>query len=357
MESEAAKASQVWQPDPEWQHTRQRATQAAQQLRIGRATIYPASIQAALAKDGLPPGVAVAEAEFPSPFDAKAPKTRGALTTGLIQAMIEILSSAAPEDDQTKGLPTPSSLTSPEPTATGRIITYDGLLQALVSKLKWLQPFFIGVRSAERLFSNIVQEEQVQATIRRQIIDEPLYQTEALLKRLLDRRNGEGPETWLNLGIVYAAQNNYTKSIAALEQAIEQKEAGTPELCHEARYHLGRVLTLSAATPAPPAASMGYGEARTGDLDRAVSYLRDATQGAPDNAAAYYYLGLAIRTRVEQEQLVEVEQAWNKYLALGAPLGQRDEVNGFLKSLRSSGLGTGAGFATGPMISGGTGAG
>ena len=360
LQSTGAKASPDWQPDPDWLHARQRMAQAAQLLRIGRATIYPASLQAALAKDGLPPGVAIAEAEFPSPFDAKAIKTRGALTTGLIQAMLEILSGAVATAGETTALPTPTSLTSQDPpaaTETERVITYEGLTQALTPKLKWLQPIFVGIRAAERLFSNIVQEEQVQATIRSQIIDEPLRQTEALLKRLLDRRNGEDPEAWLNLGIVYAAQNSYVKSIAALEQAIEQKEAGSPELCHQARYHLGRVLTLSAALPTPSAPPVGYGEARPGDLDRAVSQLRDATLGAPDNAAAFYYLGLAIRTRVEQEQLVEVEQAWHKYLALGAPLGQRDEVRGFLKSLRSSGLGTGAGFATGPMIGGGTGAG
>jgi len=356
----AANASDDWQPDNEWKHARQRTAQAAQLLRIGRATIYPASIQAALVKDGLPSGVAVAEAEFPSPFDGKAVKTRGALTTGLIQAMLETLSGGATADGRSVPLPTPSSLTSkapPSATETEPVITYEGLTKTLASKLKWLQPLFVSVQPAERLFSNIVQEEQVQATIRRQISDEPLRQTEELLKRLLDRRSGEEPEAWLNLGIVYAAQNDYGKSIAALEQAIEQKEAGSPELCHQARYHLGRVLTLSAALPAQPIGPVGYGVARTGDLDRAVSQLRDATQGAPDNAAAYYYLGLAIRTRVEQEQLVEVEQAWHKYLALGAPLGRRDEVRGFLASLRSSELGTGAGFAAGPLLGGGTGMG
>ena len=346
------KASHDWQPDPEWEHTRQRSMQAAQLLRIGRSTIYPSSIQAALIKEGLPRGVAVAEAEFPSPFDGKAVKTRGVLTTGLIQAMLEILSGATTEADQPPRLSTPTGLNSKASAVAiegERVITYEGLIQGVAPKLKWLQPLFVGIQPTERLFSNIVQEEQVQATIRRQIIDEPLRQTEELLKRLLDRRNGEDPEAWLNLGIVYAGQNSYVKSIAALEQAIEQKEAGPPELCHQARYHLGRVLTLSAALPTPSAPPVGYGEARPGDLDRAVSELRHAIKGAPDNAAAYYYLGLAIRTRVEQEQLVEVEQAWNRYLALGAPHGQRDAVRDFLASLRSSRLGTGSGFAAGPL--------
>jgi tetratricopeptide (TPR) repeat protein len=184
-----------------------------------------------------------------------------------------------------------------------------------------------------------------------------LRETEELLKRLLDRRNGKGAESWLDLGVVLAAQNRFAQSIAALEKAIDQRESAPPDICHEARYHLGRVLTLTAQPTAPSAAPMGYGAPNTGDLDRAVSQLRDATLGDPKNAAAHYYLGLAIRTRVEQEQLVEAERAWKEYLDLGAPQGHKEEVGEFLESRRAFGLGTGPGWATGPSTVGGTGPG
>ncbi|MFZ1630893.1 MAG: hypothetical protein WAV70_18445, partial [Anaerolineae bacterium] len=84
--------------------------------------------------------------------------------------------------------------------------------------------------------------------------------------------------------------------------------------------------------------------ASTGDLDRAVSELREAVKGGYDDAAPYYYLGLAIRTRIEREQLVEAEKAWRTYLDKGASLGHRDEVQAFLESRRTIGTGTGSGW-------------
>jgi uncharacterized caspase-like protein len=336
-----------WQPDAGWQQIREQMEKPLKRLQIGRATLYPASIQAAFAENSLPPGVAVAEAEFVSPFDSKSPKICGALTSSLIHALIEMVEGQAPS------LPL-----APAPSIDREQgITYEDLLQSLRRKLKWLQPFFVGSRQAERLFSNVVQEEQVQAAIQDQMVGRLLRETEELIKRLLDRRNGQGAESWLDLGVVLAAQNRSAPGIAALEKAIDQRESAPPEICHEARYYLGRVLTQATQTATPSTATVDYGAPRTGDLDRAVSQLRDATLGDPTNAAAHYYLGLAIRTRVEQEQLVEAERAWRTYLDMGAPQGHKVEVREFLESRRAYSLGTGSGWATGPSTGGGTGRG
>lgn len=335
-----------WKPDPDWVRVRQQTEEAVKALRIGRATLYPASIQAAFTITSLPPGVAVAEAEFPSPFGDRTPKLRGALTTGLIQAVVEVLSDRRTRSER-PAVDAQTQLANAE-----TAITYADLLASVEQKLKWLQPVFVGARASERLFSNLVQEEQVQALIRSQVIDAPLRQTEELLKRLLERRNGQGMEAWLNLGIVHAAQNNLNKSIDALETAVKQGERGDPELLYEARYHLGRVLTLLALAPASSSRPPGNSEQRAGDLDRAASELRAATKGDPDNAAAHYFLGLAIRTRVEQEQLVEAERAWQTYLDLGAPLGHKDQVQEFIEARHSFGLGTGSGWSAAPAAAG-----
>jgi len=83
----------------------------------------------------------------------------------------------------------------------------------------------------------------------------------------------------------------------------------------EAHYWLGRVLYESKKDPA-----------------RAVSELRLATQESPDNIAAHYYLGKALRALVEQEILTEAERAYRTYLNAGSPLGQQEEVQEFLRS-------------------------
>ena len=255
----------AWAPDSSWQYSRQQTEQAVRSLQIGRATLYPASIQAVFTQESLPPGAAVAEAEFSSPLDdaSDTRALRGVLTTKLIEAIGAIVAGGSTHIDPiaSYGPAQPGPIETP--------VTYARLLETLAQKLKWLQPLFLGARPAERLFSNVVQEELVQETIRRQVFDAPLRETEEILKRLLDRRNGEGMEAWLNLGIVYAAQNDFERGIAALQKAIDQSGEATPELIHEAHYHLGRVLTLSAL--APRAATPGNGEPRALTLDQAAS--------------------------------------------------------------------------------------
>jgi cytochrome c-type biogenesis protein CcmH/NrfG len=89
-------------------------------------------------------------------------------------------------------------------------------------------------------------------------------------------------------------------------------------LLAEATFHLGRVLFVGEIS-----------------LDSAVSELTEAVRLDPDNVAAYYYLGQAIRTQVERNILKRAEDALRTYLSRGAPLGHEDEVREFLGSRKS----------------------
>jgi tetratricopeptide (TPR) repeat protein len=146
------------------------------------------------------------------------------------------------------------------------------------------------------------------------LLDTPrLKESIAILARSIERRNGLYPEGLLNLGIAYDALGQDIKSIEALERAVIQ---GDETLTTEARYHLGRVLYKSQT-----------------NLPRAVDELRRATQADPGNIKAYFYLGQAIRALVDQDLLLEAEQALQTYVDAGAPLDQRDKVQMFFASL------------------------
>jgi tetratricopeptide (TPR) repeat protein len=99
----------------------------------------------------------------------------------------------------------------------------------------------------------------------------------------------------------------------------------TPEalqdLLKQARYHLGRSLYLGGI-----------------DYDRAVSELDKATRMDPDNVAALYHLGQAIRLQVERSTLKRAEDALRAYLLKGAPLGDEERVREFLGSRAKTGL-------------------
>jgi tetratricopeptide (TPR) repeat protein len=153
------------------------------------------------------------------------------------------------------------------------------------------------------------------------IQEEPTQQAVLILKRLVEQRNGAAPEELFNLGIAYYILQQYGKSITALQAAIEQVVSSNESIkpYPEAYYWLGRVLCESKQDPA-----------------WAVSELRLATQQSPDNIAAHYYLGKALRALVEQEILTEAEQAYQTYLNAGSPLGQQEEVQEFLKSRKAS---------------------
>jgi hypothetical protein len=87
----------------------------------------------------------------------------------------------------------------------------------------------------------------------------------------------------------------------------------------EARFHLGKVLY--------------QGEL---DFDRAVSELERVVNRRPDDAAALYHLGQAIRIQVERDKLRRARELLREYLLKGAPLGHEEEVRQFLGSRLSS---------------------
>jgi Flp pilus assembly protein TadD len=103
---------------------------------------------------------------------------------------------------------------------------------------------------------------------------------------------------------------------------MEKEKQKDPDLAeaiqHQASYHLGRLLYE-----------------RKQDLGTAVDELRKAQKHDPDDVRISYYLGQAIRSLVEKETLAEASEALQKYIDKGAPLGQMEEVIGFLKSRNS----------------------
>ena len=152
----------------------------------------------------------------------------------------------------------------------------------------------------------------------------PIRNALLILKRLIEQRNSIAPEAFFELGIAYYSIKEYDKSITALQTAIDQvsgnstasqEQPASQQAYPEAHYWLGRVLYETKRDPA-----------------RAVSELRVATQQAPTNATAHYFLGQALRAFVEQNILIEAEQAFQTYLNAGTPIAPEDDVQEFLKS-------------------------
>jgi tetratricopeptide (TPR) repeat protein len=163
---------------------------------------------------------------------------------------------------------------------------------------------------------------------------EPIRETIELLGRLIEQHERQGdryPEGYLNLGIALAAAGDLDKSVEPLRTAVDlyndravveresQREPSVAERRAEAHYWLGRVLVECEQ-----------------DFSRAVSELREATEADPDNPAAYYYLGRAVELVIERETRTEAQNAYERYLAFGAPLGHEDEVREFLGSRHTS---------------------
>ncbi|NJN85835.1 MAG: tetratricopeptide repeat protein [Leptolyngbyaceae cyanobacterium SL_7_1] len=180
---------------------------------------------------------------------------------------------------------------------------------------------------SQEIFSNAILKAKIQTSLIK-FRDEPTRYAVMILQRLIEQRNGAAPEELFNLGVAYYQLNEYDKSIAALQTAIDQvsgqnatteNKTTDQQAYPKAHYWLGRILYESKRDPA-----------------RAVSELRLATQQNPDNSAAHYYLGKALQALVEQEILTEAEQAFQTYLNAGAPLGQQAEVQEFFRSRRAS---------------------
>jgi tetratricopeptide (TPR) repeat protein len=155
----------------------------------------------------------------------------------------------------------------------------------------------------------------------------PIRNAVLILERLIEQRNNIAPEAFFELGIAYYSIKEYDKSITALQTAIDQVSGnstvsqGQPagqQAYPEAHYWLGRVLYETKSDPARAA--------------RAVSELRVATQQDPTNATAHYFLGQALRAFVEQNILIEAEQAFQTYLNTGTPIAPEDDIQEFLKS-------------------------
>lgn len=140
----------------------------------------------------------------------------------------------------------------------------------------------------------------------------PVRETVEGLRILIERRGDLYPEGYLNLGIAHAFLGDDERAIASLDKAVAQ-QSHYPE----AHYHLGRTLVESQR-----------------DAAKAVSELREAIEQEDPrsrNVAARYYLGRALEAFVEQNVLVETEEAYRDYLAGGAPLGREAEVQEFLE--------------------------
>ena len=233
-------------------------------LKIGAISIYPNSIEIASSLEPISN-----EKEFTS-FEAPDKKEyHGVLTHALIEELIKIS-----DTDN---------------------ITYSQLSKALFE----VRPKIVGNELEAKLFSNSVLKEVIESLVKMekcQLIDKIII----LIQRLIEQRNNTYPEGYLNLGIAYAARGDLNKSINYIEKAIAQKDNFYPE----ASYYLGRFIFESGK-----------------QFARAVGLLREATIDEPNNIAAYYYLGQAIRSLIEKETLVEADQAIKTYLKKGAPLG------------------------------------
>ncbi|MCX6033045.1 MAG: caspase family protein [Chloroflexi bacterium] len=304
-------AAPQWK-SPEWIEAHTRIGQSLQPLALGRMSIYQVSIQATFGA-GRPDGTdAVVESEFPALDKSRKRRVHGALTHALVTCL---------QDKELK-----------------EGLTYSALARSLQSKLEWLQPYFVGdqLDLDERIFSNAVLEERIRALIRQRIIQRPIQETISALKETIQRQDGIDPASHLDMGVAYAAIGDFKHSLRELEKAIDQSP---DQYCPEAYYHRGRV----------------HYEAND-NLDQAVSDLKQAKLGEPDNPRIHYYFGQAIRARVarENEALRDAQEALKTYLESGAPLGRRDEVQQFLNSgLR---IGTGSGGPA-PYPSTGTGTG
>ena len=204
--------------------------------------------------------------------------------------------------------------------------TYKKLTELVSEKLDTAEPFVVGANLTTQLFKDFFKEQSIYAILR-QIEQEPYKQSVLILERLIEQRNGFDPDGSLNLGVVHHILGEFEKSLAELESALAQvaeQQSKTTERhiaeqqeYSEIHYWLGRVLYESGRDPA-----------------RAVSELRLAAQQSPNNIAALYYLGQALKSLMTQEFMTEAKKAFDIYLKSGAPLGHRKELYEFLNNTR-----------------------
>ncbi|WP_225914019.1 caspase family protein [Leptolyngbya ohadii] len=172
----------------------------------------------------------------------------------------------------------------------------------------------------EPIFSNPLRS-KLQLKLQK-IEQAPIKQSVSILREFIGQQNNLSPAEYLNLGLTNYLLGDYGDSIAALQTAINQLSEQSSGILSQrflliyaqAHYWLGRVLHERRLDPA-----------------RAVSELRLATQYNPSNICAHYYLGQALRILGGPETLMEAKRALRNYLKQGAPLGQEEEIQKFLK--------------------------
>lgn len=286
-----------WEPTSQWLEQRTRMDESVTHLRIGCTTIYPASIQATVDPNFDSAGEAIVEAELPSPFNVNQQEIYGTMTWALLRILLD---------------------------SRREELTYAVLRSALAQELKWLHPFVLAGRSEGRFLGDAVQEEEIRQALRKLSEHEPIHQAIDLLEQQINRSENRDSEGMLDLGIAYAALEKYRDSLDALERA-EKLGLASAEL----QYWLGRVRY-----------EMRGAYESQGILDAAIGNLRAAKEQDPDHAVAWYYLIQAVLASIERKQIQELDEAWTTYVALGAPLGQPQEIHGALEKLHSTVLST-----------------
>lgn len=277
---------------------RARRAAAVAHLGIGGVTIYTPAILMRTCPDSAEPGENVLEAELLSPWTTQLAH-HGVLTHTLVDALLQ-------------------------PGALRR--SYRQLQAMSAERLQWLQPVFIGTAAEERFLANILVEDEFERTIRKVSLDRPVFEAIDLLRARLRRLAGmeEGPRKRQlicaanrELGIAYLLAGEIDGAIEALRAAVDDGGAKDPDV----RAYLGRALLEQGA-----------------DLDAAILHLQEAialwkADAAPVPAYVDYYYGRALRERMESQRREDLErlgEAWQRYLAAGAPLGGRGEIQDFL---------------------------
>ena len=150
------------------------------------------------------------------------------------------------------------------------------------------------------------------------------------IERKLDKFIKSGNETVrLDLGVAHELLGNRSKAIEELEIVESQNNK-------RVHYVLGRVL-LEKKMSVGGTRRRNSGESENSEneeitWEKVVDHLTKATQSDPDNPAAHYYLGQAIRELVKEDSYKRAVSIYEKYLQAGAPIGYLQEVEEFLDS-------------------------
>jgi uncharacterized caspase-like protein len=214
-----------------------------------------------------------------------------------------------------------SSLWQLGPAVATRAVWINAVTQGI--KPSWGEPpVIVGEHGEEELIFGLPSVRGVIEILTR-IERRPIAELVPRLKRLIDAQHR--PDAILNLGVAYAALGETRDAVKALEDVSKSPDA-SPALLAEAAYHLGRVLYDSDL-----------------DLDGAISWLQEATQGDSPPIGAYYYLGRALQDSARRKLVDLSVNAFQRYLDGGAPLGRRDEVRRLIELSRNPTAGPEAG--------------